>query len=453
MNIREKVIIYFSIGSIPVIGAAFFLIFAIFNNYREVEFHQQQRERISTTLQFLNEIKGDDEDLQHALDRLTIYDYYDEKLLIFDSRHTLIYSSTEDIPSPDTDKILDKLTEVNPWVTSKDNEYDIVGIYWSNNQHVYYGVSKAYDSIGYSKLNYLRNVLIFSFLFISGLLFLIAWVLASKISHPIRQITGQIDSYDFSIDFHPIKFDESKGEIAMLARQFNLLLNRMADAFAFQKHAIHHISHELKTPIAILVSNFEKMEQEAKVEVLQAFIKTQKQDTKSLADIVNALLEISKTEQESKKECIRIDELLFDTLEELKVLDANFQFKTLLLGHIENENSISVRGNRRLLKIMFVNLIRNCMQYNSETKASIIIQAEKGMITLQFKNRGNTIQDNERQYLFKHFFRGENSKGKRGFGIGLVLANKVAQLHSGVIRYDSPEKEKNIFEVVLPSMQ
>jgi signal transduction histidine kinase len=75
------------------------------------------------------------------------------------------------------------------------------------------------------------------------------------------------------------------------------------------------------------------------------------------------------------------------------------------------------------------------------------------MITLQFKNRGNTIQDNERQYLFKHFFRGENSKGKRGFGIGLVLANKVAQLHSGVIRYDSPEKEKNIFEVVLPSMQ
>lgn len=451
MNIRKKVIIFFSMGSIPVIGAAFLLIFAIFNNYREEEFHQQQRERISTTLQFLTDIKRDEEELQHALDRLTIYDYYDEKLLIFDNHQSLIYSSTEDIPSPDTDHILEILSHSNPWVTSKDNGYDVVGIYWSHNQHVFYGVSKAYDSIGFSKLNYLRNVLIISFSLISGLIFLIAWVLSARISRPIRQITDQIDKYDFSTDFHPIASNESIGEIAMLARQFNLLLKRMADAFAFQKHAIHHISHELKTPIAILVSNFEKMEQETDIVAARTFFQNQKQDTKNLADIVNALLEISKTEQESKKENVRIDELLFDTLEELKVLDTDFQFSTVILGHIESESSLSVKGNHRLLKIMFINLIRNCMQYNSEAKASIVIQAEKGMIRLQFKNRGKAIQDNERQYLFKHFFRGENSKGKRGFGLGLVLANKVAQQHSGAIRYENPEKDNNIFEVVLPA--
>lgn len=450
MNIRQKILIYFTMGSIPLFGLAFIFILAFFNDHRREEFHQQQIERISTTLQLLGEIKREDEELRQALDRLTIYDLYDEKLLIFNDEQILIYSSTEDIPSPDASSILPNLTPGRPWIRTRENDYDVVGMLWqSNNQH-YYAISKAYDAAGYSKLSFLRYALTASFLFISGLIVLIAWLLSRKISNPIIQITSQIGRYDFGSDFSPISVDESKGEIAFLARQFNLLLKRMTDAFAFQKHAIHHISHELKTPIAILVSNFEKMERETNLDVLQNLLANQKQDTKNLADILNALLEISKAEQHQTKRAVRVDELLFDTLDEMQILNSGFHFETALQDSIENESSLTVYGNERLLKLALVNLINNCVQYSSSGQANIDIKTGTDHVTLQFTNPGQTIREEEKQYLFRHFFRGENSKGKRGFGLGLVLVNKVAHIHKGSISYDGPGKSTNIFSFRLP---
>jgi signal transduction histidine kinase len=52
--------------------------------------------------------------------------------------------------------------------------------------------------------------------------------------------------------------------------------------------------------------------------------------------------------------------------------------------------------------------------------------------------------------LFQHFFRGDNSQGKRGFGLGLVLVNKIVQLHGGEIQYESPENALNKFTLFFP---
>lgn len=451
MGIRKKILLYFSLTTISLTGIALFLIYTLFAEYREEEFQQRQKEKIKSTLFFLSEIKKADKELTEAIDRLTINDLYNEKLLIFNHKKELIYSSIDDTPIQYSKNILDKLSLDNEWFESKDEAYDVVGLYFQNDKNAYYGISKAYDKFGYSKLNYLKYILFSTFIIISVAVILIAYFLSKKITQPLISITQKISSYNFEGEYNPIEFEQSKNEIAILAHQFNRLMKRMNDVFSFQKHAIHHISHELKTPIAILVSNFERIEKETNIDKIQDLIKNQKEDTKSLSDIINSLLEIAKAETGESIEFdkIRIDELIFDVADELKNIYPDFQF-SIEYVQTEDENNLMLSANAHLLKAALMNLMLNSIHYSDDKKAKIIIGNKPESIEITFENNGAVITKNENQFLFQHFFRGENSKGKRGFGLGLVFVQKILALHNGNVSYHSRNSTSNIFTISLP---
>ena len=69
---------------------------------------------------------------------------------------------------------------------------------------------------------------------------------------------------------------------------------------------------------------------------------------------------------------------------------------------------------------------------------------------IEFINQGEIIQEIERPYIFEHFFRGKNSVGKKGFGLGLVLTNKIVRLYKGDIIYESTTGTTNIFKLKFP---
>ena len=249
-----------------------------------------------------------------------------------------------------------------------------------------------------------------------------------------------------------ISVPSSKDEINLLALRFNELMKRLSDSFSFQKHAVHHISHELKTPIAILVSNFERLEKETDIDALKAQLVNQKEDTKTLSDIINALLEISKTESGNTLsfELVRIDDMIFDIIDEIKKLHPQYEFIVDINGELDDERSLMVRANSRLLTSALMNLATNAIYYSDANTSNITIIPTKTSLRIEFQNLGKTISANEQQYLFQHFFRGENSKGKRGFGLGLVLVSRIIELHHGKIHYQTIEPGNNLFIVELP---
>lgn len=451
MGIRKKILLYFSFTTISIAGVALFIIYTFFSEYREEEFQQRQKEKIKSTLFYLSEIKKADRELTAAIDRLSINDLYNEKLLIFNNNKDLIYSSIDDTPIQYSKEIIEKLSIDNEWFESKDELYDVVGLYFHNDGNAYYGISKAYDTYGYSKLNYLRLVLFVTFLIISIAVVLLAYFLSNKITQPLMSIIQKISGYIFEDKYNPIEFEQSKNEISILAEQFNKLMKRMNEVFAFQQHAIHHISHELKTPIAILVSNFERIEKETDIISIQALIKNQKENTKNLSDIINSLLEISKVETGNtlQQDKIRIDEVIFDIIDELKQIYLDFQF-SIEYSQTEDENNLMISANSILLKAALTNLMLNSIQYSKDGKAKITIGSYTNRIEIAFENNGSVITKEENQYLFQHFFRGENSKGKRGFGLGLVFVHKIIDMHGGTVSYHSPNSTSNIFTISIP---
>lgn len=452
MNIRKKIVLYFSTGTIVLLAIALIFIYTLFARFREEEFQQRQVEKIRTTLKFLTEIRNIDQDLIESMDRITIHDIYDEKLLIFDKSKNLVYSSIDDTPVAFSAELLQALSAEQPLIEQNDGLYDVTGIYLEKDDMAYYGISKAYDISGYSKLDYLRYVLTFTLIGISLVVILIANYLSRKITHSILEVTRQINDFVVDGENNTLVTTETSDEVSILAQRFNELMQRMNEAFAFQKHAVHHISHELKTPIAVLLSDIERMERETDPARLHQMIHIQKENTKSLGEIINSLLEIAKTESGAAVTTtrVRVDEIIFDLIDAFHALYPNFQFAITYEDSVVNDDNLSVHVNDRLFRSALTNLMQNCINYSDDGKAGIIIASTPSGLRLDFTNRGTVITENEQAFLFRHFFRGANSQGKRGFGLGLVFISKILSLHKGTVSYSAKDGNVNIFTIVLP---
>ncbi len=455
MSIRRKILVYFTLTAISLTGAALFFIYLLFAKYREEEFQERQKEKIFSTLRLLGSVNAAEKGLIQAFDQLSIQQVLDEKILIFNSEKSLIYASLDDTPVPFSKDILDNLSAENTWMELHDGRYDVVGVYIETSDgDAFYGISKAYDTFGYSKLAFLKRVVIATFLGIAGIIVLVSLYLSAKITQPLSDITQNIGGIEFDRVYKPIPVQGAKDEISLLAAKFNELMKRMNDAFAFQKHAVQHISHELKTPLAIMVSNLERLEKTADTPTLRTALENLKLDARSLADTINALLEIAKMDSGAtmQREPIRLDELIFDTAEALSQVYLHFQF-SIIYPEDCPENALTIHANRHLLRLAINNLMINCIHHGDSPRAEVFIYCDPAQVRVDFENSGPVVSSEEQPFMFQHFFRGSNSQGKRGFGLGLVLAHKIVTLHSGTIYYTTVGAQLNRFSIELPLLQ
>ncbi|MGN6439152.1 MAG: sensor histidine kinase [Agriterribacter sp.] len=453
MKIRNKILLYFSATTILLVGIMFLIIYWLFSEFREEDFQQRQKDKILSTLHFISEVEKDKKELIEAVNRLTINSLLNEKLLIFDSSKNLIYSSLDDVPIGYSNEWLNELNEKNQWKEQMDGVYDVVAIYFKSNDKSYYGISKAYDEFGYTKLSFLRNLLIIVFIIFTALVVLLSVYIANRIAQPISMLSTLLGKYRLGESVAGESIQTNTFEIDFLNAKFNELVNRTNEAYVFQKNSIHHISHQLKTPIAVLISELERIKQRTGDNAVQNDIDRQIAKTKSLADVITVLLEISKIEsgQNVAKQPVRIDEIVFDCIEELNMLYPGFVFEVHYIPDAPDASKLVVNANEMLLQEAFKNLLGNCIAYSSEAKAEITIDCTGSQqLKISIVNQGRSVAPEEKKYLFSHFFRGENSRGKVGFGLGLVLTKNIIELHRGTIVYANPQENINAFIIQLP---
>lgn len=451
MKIRNKILVYFSSTVIALTAISLSIVYYLFSEHREEEFQQQQNEKIKQTIDLITEFKQMSEEISEAIDKQRIHDFYDEKMLIFDKSKNLIFSSLDNLSIARANEILNQLSPSKRWIETKDGDYDLIGVYIENKEESYYAISKAYDAFGYSKKNFLGKILIGILVATTIIVVLLSLYLSNLISKPITDLSGQLNHYDPNKDKNEeISLKTSTFEIQNLEERFNELLKRTNDAFSYQKHIVNHISHELKTPLAILVSELERMNNSNDIDVIKTGLGNQIIRAKSLGGIINTLLEIAKLEsgQELNKQQIRIDELLFDIVEKINILHDDFNFEFNYSPVYFDDSMLKIDANELLIRHAFQNLLMNCMAYSDSGKAEIRIDcSEPDTLKLEISNSGKIIEKEEEQYLFTRFFRGKNSSNKAGFGLGLVLTQKIIDLHNGTVNYRSKEN-LNVFEIV-----
>ena len=371
-------------------------------------------------------------------------------MLIYDNNKKLIFSSLDSLDIVKSKGILERLSVSNNWIETKEDGYDLIGVYIEHNFKSYYGLSKAYDYFGYSKKDFLQKVLIGIFLAIVLIVMLVSFYLSNIIAKPISELTEKIGDYDLSNDENqPLVIKTTTLELKNLSEKFNELLKRTNDAFLFQKHSIQHISHQLKTPIAVLVSELEKIEQHNDINEIKSKLHGQTQKAKSLGNIINILLQISKIEagQEIAKKYIRVDEIVFNCIAEINALYPEFNFEVHFIPNNFSEHILNIEANEPLISQAFINLMMNAVNYSDNQKASITFDGSSASLKVIISNSGKTLLEDEKKFIFSHFFRGKNAQNHQGFGLGLVLAQSIFTIHKAVIKYHSEEDIRNIFSV------
>lgn len=450
MKIKNKILFYFSSTVITLSAVSLVIVFVLFSAYREEEFQQQQFCKIKYTVGLIEEFGKISAEISLLLDKQDIHDFYDEKMLIYDNSKKLIFSSIDSLDIAKSQSILDRLSVSENWIETREDGYDLIGVYLENNSKAYYGISKAYDYFGHSKKDFLQNVLSGIFLAIVVVVLLASFYLSNIISKPISELTKKIEDYDLSKEENkPLEIQTTTSELQDLSDKFNELLKRTNDVFLFQRHSIQHISHELKTPIAVLVSELEKTEQQNDIEQIKSEIRRQTQKAKSLGNIINVLLQISKIEsgQEVAKTTVRIDDIIFDGISEVNALYPDFNFAVHFTPSSSDEITLNVVANEPLVKQAFLNLLFNAVYYSNDQKATITFDCVSDSLKILISNSGETLSEEEQKFLFSHFFRGKNSQNQQGFGLGLVLSQRIFSIHNALLAYRSDGDSENVFEV------
>ncbi len=101
-----------------------------------------------------------------------------------------------------------------------------------------------------------------------------------------------------------------------------------------------------------------------------------------------------------------------------------------------------VKGDHKRIAQLFSNLLGNAITHG-EKETPIIVKAATGSdgFELCVINKGNKIQPETILHLFKPFSRGKVHQGQEGLGLGLYIANEIANAHNGNIRVDSTDEE------------
>ncbi len=217
-----------------------------------------------------------------------------------------------------------------------------------------------------------------------------------------------------------------------------------------QQHFMMAVAHELKTPIAVTKLNLETL-QKHKLESAQhdRLIQNTLQEANRLNDLCNNMLLASQIEAGGYKvtdESIDLAELLAQCLQDFRL---RFPSRNISMNFIEGAN---VTGDRLLLQMMINNLIDNAIKYSPRDSGIMIeIGKDDRVVSFLVKDHGKGIPEEERQKVFRKYYRigNEHTRGAKGTGLGLYLSKKIVQQYKGDIAVTNNSPCGSIFKVDL----
>ncbi|WP_234405738.1 sensor histidine kinase [Thermodesulfobium acidiphilum] len=289
-----------------------------------------------------------------------------------------------------------------------------------------------------SKVDFLKTYLSILILSIAGAILLSALgglFIVNIMLKPIKKISHTISKLSESNLFHSHIDENVVDELKPLAVSFNRTFERLDNAFTKQKQFVADVSHELKTPLSVILMETEiaLRKQRSIQEYINTInqIKETSQHMKGIIETLFKLIKIENTQLLEKKtldikEIIQRSSALLKDQIEKRNLKFNIQGSTFLID-----------ADETLIMEVFLNLIDNAIKYNKENGTiDIMIYPEK---RVEIIDSGIGIPKDSLNRVFDKFYRADPSRSKEieGLGLGFSLVKEILDLHNAKIEIDS----------------
>lgn len=217
-----------------------------------------------------------------------------------------------------------------------------------------------------------------------------------------------------------------------------LALSQAEEAFDKQKRFIADAGHELKTPIAVIGANIDVLSSDEKLNS-NKFFQYIKRENGRMGDLVKDLLYLARDDAD-RLEMIK-SEFDFSNAVENAILPFEVvAFENGMTLEMEIQKGIFCNGDEKSLKQLFVILVDNAIK-NSDKGAKITVKAytARQNIIYKVRNTGNGIKKEDLQKIFERFYRVDSSRARKtgGYGLGLSIAQTIAQKHGGTLKAES----------------
>ena len=445
-SIRKRVTLYYSL----VLVVITVLVFGVFL------FTASRQTTVVSKDTVMKAVQNSFDDIEYENDIIEIDNDFDSyyrgvTLLVYSEDGKLIKGSVpRDFPSytPLTQGDYEEIkAEENTWLV-----YDLYNTY-ENGQGIW--VRGIYDmDNAAATLKSIMSIMIIILPIILIIAILAGRRITKRAFEPVARITNAANSINNGSDLSKrLPQGENKDELYYLTETLNQMIERLENAFQSEKEFSSDVSHELKTPISVILAECEYTLQENRqtavyIESLEII---QKQCMRTMS-LIQQLLQVSRTIDKEKaldKENFSLSLLCESIIDELTLMAEDNGVR--LSSNIQKD--IEIDADETLIMRMIINLLTNAIKYSrSCSNPTVELSLTKeDRIKIVIKDNGIGIKKEDQANIFRRFYKVDKSRTaeENSFGLGLAMVKWIAEAHNGEVSVKSELGEGSEFTVIL----
>lgn len=290
-----------------------------------------------------------------------------------------------------------------------------------------------------------------------GLILLAAgggYLITVRAFRPVRQITETAERINSGSDLtRRIQLGTGRDEIYTLAATFDRMFDRLQSSFERERQFTSDASHELRTPISVMISQCEyALESALSEEDAREALETVLDQARRMSALIAQLLTLARADRGQVK--LQLEQV---DLSGLAQMAAEQMRETADRRSIRVETQIqpglSIQGDESLLLRMLLNLMENGIRYGRQGGClTVRLRAQAGEIVGEIQDDGIGISQAHLPHIWERFYQVDEARSasREGAGLGLAMVQYIVRSHGGSICVTSTPGEGSVFTFRLP---
>lgn len=269
--------------------------------------------------------------------------------------------------------------------------------------------------------------------------------------HKLAEATEQVANGDFSVYVPTTHTSDRLDYLDVMILDFNKMVEELGSVETLKTDFVSNVSHEMKTPIAI-IKNYAELLQTGKgtEEERMEYARSIEEAASRLSGLITDILRLNKLEHQ------RIDPEIetYDLCAQLEECILNYEDmwdKKDLQLEVDMEEKTVVDADKSLMELVWNNLLSNAAKFTEPGGRVTVRQTSSGgYAVVEVTDTGCGMSGESIRHIFDKFYQGDTSHSKEGNGLGLALVRRILMLMDGDISVVSEEGRGSIFTVRIP---